>query len=61
MRQEQDHFSQMMYLRTGGRCCDFRGRGEKLLDGGQLVAGNLKVSEALQKAIVSTGYAAAFG
>jgi myo-inositol-1(or 4)-monophosphatase len=51
----------LLVREAGGRCCDFRGRGEKLLDGGQLVAGNLKVAEALQKAIVSTGYASAFG
>jgi myo-inositol-1(or 4)-monophosphatase len=50
----------LLVREAGGRCCDFRGRGEKLLDGGQLVAGNLKVVDALQKAIVSTGYASAF-
>ena len=51
----------LLVREAGGRCCDFRGRGEKLLDGGQLVEGNLKVVDALQKAIVATGYASAFG
>ena len=45
---------------AGGRVCDFRGRGERLLDGGQIVAGNLKLCDALQKAVVSSGYASAF-
>jgi myo-inositol-1(or 4)-monophosphatase len=50
----------LLVREAGGRICDFRGRGEKLLDGGQIVAGNLKLCEALQKAIVQSGYAAAF-
>ena len=50
----------LLVREAGGRVCDFRGRGEKLLDGGQIVAGNLKVSDALQKAIVQSGYANAF-
>ena len=40
--------------------CDFRGRSDQLLNGGQAVAGNLKIVDALQKAIVQTGYANAF-
>ena len=39
---------------------DLHGRGEKLLDAGQVVAGNLKICDALQKAIVQSGYASAF-
>jgi len=50
----------LLVREAGGRVCDFRGRGERLLDGGQIVAGNLKVGDALQKAVVQSGYAAAF-
>ena len=50
----------LLVREAGGRVCDFRGRGEKLLDGGQIVAGNLKLSDALQKGIVQSGYANAF-
>ncbi len=49
----------LLVREAGGRVCDFRGRGEKLLDGRQIVAGNLKFCEALQKAIVQSGYATA--
>ena len=50
----------LLVREAGGRVCDFRGRGEKLLDAGQVVAGNLKICDALQKAIVQSGYASAF-
>ena len=50
----------LLVREAGGRVCDFRGRGEKLLDGGQIVAGNVKFSEALQKSLVQSGYAAVF-
>jgi myo-inositol-1(or 4)-monophosphatase len=50
----------LLVREAGGRVCDFRGRGERLLDGGQIVAGNLKIVDALQKQIVQTGYANAF-
>ena len=50
----------LLVREAGGRVCDFRGRGEKLLDAGQLVAGNLKLSDALQKSLVQSGYANAF-
>ena len=53
----------LLVREAGGRVCDFQGRGERLLTDGastQLVAGNLKVSEALQKAIVASGYASVF-
>jgi myo-inositol-1(or 4)-monophosphatase len=50
----------LLVREAGGRVCDFKGRGEQLLDGGQVVAGSLKLSELLQKAIVDTGYAASF-
>ena len=50
----------LLVREAGGRVCDFRGRGERLLDGGQIVAGNIKIVDSLQKAIVQTGYANAF-
>jgi myo-inositol-1(or 4)-monophosphatase len=50
----------LLVRESGGRVCDFRGRGEKILDAGHIVAGNQKVCPALQKAIVQTGYASAF-
>ena len=50
----------LLVRESGGRVCDFRGRGEKILDVGQIVAGNLKVGPALQKALVQSGYASAF-
>ena len=50
----------LLVREAGGRVCDFRGRGEKLLDGGQVVAGNLKLGEALQKSLVQSSYANAF-
>lgn len=51
----------LLVREAGGRVCDFRGRGERLLDGGQMVAGNLKIVDALQKALTQSGYTAAFG
>ena len=53
----------LLVREAGGRVCDFQGRAERLLTDGastQLVAGNLKISDALQKAIVASGYASAF-
>lgn len=55
----------LMVREAGGKVCDFRGRGTGPMDargtsGRQLVAGNLKVCDALQNRIVNTGYAAAF-
>jgi myo-inositol-1(or 4)-monophosphatase len=53
----------LLVREAGGRVCDFRGASDRLLTTGastQLVAGNLKISEALQKAIVASGYASAF-
>jgi myo-inositol-1(or 4)-monophosphatase len=50
----------LLVREAGGRVCDFRGRSDRLLDGGQVVAGNIKIVDALQKAIVQTGYASAF-
>ena len=55
----------LLVREAGGRVIDFRGAGTGPMDhrgvlGRQLVAGNLKVTEVLQKTIVSSGYAAAF-
>jgi myo-inositol-1(or 4)-monophosphatase len=55
----------LLVREAGGRVTDFRGAATGPMDqrgvlGRQLVAGNLKVSEALQKAIVNAGYAAVF-
>jgi myo-inositol-1(or 4)-monophosphatase len=50
----------LLVREAGGRACDFRGRGDQLLNGGQIVAGNLKIVDSLQTAIVQTGYANAF-
>ncbi len=55
----------LLVREAGGRICDFRGAPTPRLDGRgpasrQIVAGNIKVAEALQKAIVSSGYAASF-
>ncbi len=50
----------LLVREAGGRCCDFDGGTDGLIHGGQIVAGSLKLSEALQKALVESGYAAAF-
>ena len=55
----------LLVREAGGRVCDFRGAATGPLDargiaGRPLVAGNLKLSESLQKVIVQSGYAAAF-
>src|SRR5690606_28475997 len=55
----------LLVREAGGRVCDFKGSATGPMDargihGRQLVAGNLKLSAELQKAIVQSGYAAAF-
>ncbi|MEO6155170.1 MAG: inositol monophosphatase family protein, partial [Thermomonas sp.] len=55
----------LLVREAGGRVCDFRGAGTGPLDARgiatrHLIAGNLKISDALQKVIVQSGYAAAF-
>lgn len=50
----------LLVREAGGRCSDFRGGTDKLLERGQLVAANVKLVEPLQKAMVDSGYAAAF-
>ena len=56
----------LLVREAGGRVCDFRGNGMTRMDvaearGRQVVAGNVKLVEPLQKTIVSSGYAKAFG
>ena len=55
----------LLVREAGGRVTDFRGAATGPMDqrgiiGRQLVAGNLKLSEVLQKGIVNSGYAAVF-
>ena len=55
----------LLVREAGGRVIDFRGAATGPMDargiaGRQLVAGNLKLTDVLQKTIVSSGYAAAF-
>jgi len=55
----------LMVREAGGRVCDFRGAALSRMDiaearGRQVVAGNVKLVEPLQKTIVSSGYAKAF-
>lgn len=56
----------LLVREAGGRVCDYRGASLGRMDmpsdkGGQIVAGNVKFIEPLQKLIVSSGYAKAFG
>ncbi|MGY1410272.1 MULTISPECIES: inositol monophosphatase family protein [unclassified Luteimonas] len=56
----------LLVREAGGRVADFRGAATAPMHipgaatGRQLLAGNVKVTDALQKAIVASGYAAAF-
>lgn len=55
----------LLVREAGGRVCDYRGRVPGRMDiapasGTQVVAGGIKVVDALQKAIVASGYARAF-
>ncbi|KAF1710338.1 inositol monophosphatase [Pseudoxanthomonas kalamensis DSM 18571] len=55
----------LLVREAGGRVCDFRGGATTRMDHQdaktrQIVAGNIKVGDALQKLIVNSGYAAAF-
>ena len=55
----------LLVREAGGRVCDFRGANIPRMDfqgakGHQVVAGNIKLCDALQKTIVSSGYAASF-
>lgn len=55
----------LLVREAGGRVCDFRGASLPRMDdkaavSRQIVAGNIRVCEAVQKTIVSSGYTAAF-
>jgi myo-inositol-1(or 4)-monophosphatase len=55
----------LLVREAGGRVCDFRGASPARMDiaearGRQVIAGNVKLVEPLQKTIVSSGYAKAF-
>jgi myo-inositol-1(or 4)-monophosphatase len=55
----------LLVREAGGRVCDFRGASLSRMDiaearGRQVVAGNVKLVEPLQKTLVSSGYAKAF-
>jgi myo-inositol-1(or 4)-monophosphatase len=50
----------LMVREAGGRVCDFKGRSDKLLDSGNIIAGNLKISTALQKSLLQSGYSTLF-
>lgn len=55
----------LLVREAGGRICDYKGAPTARLDGRgpqtrQIIAANLKVTDALQKVIVSSGYAASF-
>ncbi|MCJ0825984.1 inositol monophosphatase [Luteimonas sp. 50] len=55
----------LLVREAGGRVCDYRGAALARMDiaearGRQVVAGNVKLVEPLQKAIVASGYAASF-
>lgn len=49
----------LLVREAGGRCIDFRGANASPRNG-QIVAGNLRMSELVQKSIVDSGYASAF-
>jgi myo-inositol-1(or 4)-monophosphatase len=56
----------LLVREAGGRVCDFRGAALARLDvadarGRQVVAGNVRISEVVQKVVVASGYAASFG
>jgi myo-inositol-1(or 4)-monophosphatase len=50
----------LLVREAGGRVCDFKGRGERILDAGQMVAGNMKVGPLLQAAIAQSEYGKSF-
>ncbi|MBP7367894.1 MAG: inositol monophosphatase, partial [Pseudoxanthomonas sp.] len=56
----------LLVREAGGKVCDFRGAATARMDerGPEtrpLIAANIKVAGELQKLVVNTGYAAAFG
>ena len=55
----------LLVREAGGRVCDFRGAAlgplHVAMASRQVIAGNIKVVDVVQKTIVSSGYAKAFG
>jgi myo-inositol-1(or 4)-monophosphatase len=50
----------LLVREAGGRVCDFKGRGERILDAGQIVAGNMKIGPLLQAGIAQSDYGKSF-
>lgn len=50
----------LLVREAGGRACDFKGRNEKILFEGQVIAGPMKVVDAVQKAVQESGWLASF-
>ena len=50
----------LLVREAGGRVCDVKGRGEKILDAGNIVAGNVRVNPLLQAAIAQSEYGRSF-
>lgn len=50
----------LLVREAGGKVCDFLGRSDRLLDGGQMIAGNLHICDVLQKQLGQSGYTASF-
>jgi len=49
----------LLVREAGGKVCDFRGGADYTLQG-RVVAGNIKLCDALQRSLVDSGYAASF-
>ena len=50
----------LLVREAGGRVCDVKGRGEKILDAGNIVAGNVRINPLLQAAIAQSEYGKSF-
>lgn len=50
----------LLVREAGGRACDFKGRGEKILDSGNIIAGNVRINPALQTALAQSEYGRSF-
>jgi myo-inositol-1(or 4)-monophosphatase len=50
----------LLVREAGGRVSDFKGRGERILDAGNIVAGNVRINPMLQAAIAQSEYGKSF-
>jgi myo-inositol-1(or 4)-monophosphatase len=50
----------LLVREAGGRVSDFKGRGEHILDAGNIVAGNVRINPMLQAAIAQSEYGKSF-